>query len=106
MTGVVQRRISLWIHAPACFSADRLYLASRKVRFGVACSVDDESAPVCLVDYLFQGVPVPFGVHEVGLRHDSDWWSLALQVVAMVVCLAAAIRFLTGRRIVPSDQSV
>ncbi|MGI6087649.1 MAG: hypothetical protein ACOYCD_06865 [Kiritimatiellia bacterium] len=108
MTGVVQRveyrsgYMRLRVSAPT----DCILRVSEKYDSGWRAWVDDESAPVCRVDYLFQGVPVPFGVHEVVLRHDSDWWSLALQVVAMVVCLAAAIRFLTGRRIVPSDQSV
>ncbi len=48
-------------------------------------------APVLRADYIFQGVFVEPGLHEVVLKYAPDKWTLWLQALCLVVCAVAAI---------------
>ncbi|MCA1808149.1 MAG: YfhO family protein [Lentisphaerae bacterium] len=59
--------------------------------------VNGEQQPVRRVDYLFQGVLLEPGLHEVTLRFAPPQWTLWLQLAALLVCLAAAWRMLRAK---------
>ncbi len=104
MTGLVQRvayrpgYMRLSVSAPAAC----ILRVSEKYDPAWRAWVDDAPAPVRRVDYLFQGVLVGPGLHEVVLRYAPNWWSLALQILTFLVCLVAAWRFLAPPRPVPA----
>ena len=53
--------------------------------------VDGQPVPVLRVDYIFQGVALPAGQHEVRLRFAPAIWPLAVQVAGMLLMLGAAL---------------
>ncbi len=55
--------------------------------------VDGVPAPVRRVDYLFQGVWLEPGLHEVVLRYTSEVWTLILQIVVLALCVVAGFSF-------------
>lgn len=49
-------------------------------------------------DYLFQGIEVPAGLHEIILRYAPPMWPLVVQLVGMALCAIAVIaQFIPGR---------
>lgn len=53
--------------------------------------VDGSSVPLLRVDYIFQGVYLPAGVHEVVLKYSPSQWPLKVQMFGMLICLGAGI---------------
>lgn len=98
MTGLVQQvdyrpgytRLSVSAPAPCILRIAEKYDPDWKAW------VNEEPVPVRRVDYIFQGILIEPGLHEVVLRYSPAWWSLAVQIPALLVCLIAAIRFTIG----------
>lgn len=59
--------------------------------------VDRKPARLRRCDYLFQGVEVNPGLHEIVLRYAPPFWPLALQGVGMLVWLGAALGAILNR---------
>ena len=70
--------------------------------------VDGNPAPVLRVDFIFQGVYVPAGVHEVVLKYSPATWPLKVQIFGMLICLGAGVWLLMRKilRCKPSLVSV
>ena len=60
-------------------------------------TVNGQTAPLRRVDYLFQGVFVEPGVNEVIFSYAPETWTLAVQLVGMLICVGAVICILRGR---------
>ena len=60
-------------------------------------TVDGKPAAVLRVDYIFQGLLVPAGRHEVVLQYAPPLWPLASQAAGLLICLGA-IGSLIGSR--------
>jgi hypothetical protein len=59
--------------------------------------VDGNPAPVLRVDFIFQGVYVPAGVHEVVLKYSPATWPLKVQIFGMLICLGAGVWLLVAK---------
>jgi hypothetical protein len=59
--------------------------------------VDGRPVSVVRVDYIFQGVYVPAGVHEVVLKYSPATWPLKVQLFGVMLCLGAAVWLLVIR---------
>ncbi|MEI8120595.1 MAG: hypothetical protein WCI20_00980 [bacterium] len=68
--------------------------------------LDGNSAPLLRVDYIFQGVYVPAGAHDVELTYSPSKWPLKIQVFGMLICLGAGIGLLIERirRLLSSEK--
>ena len=49
-------------------------------------------------DYLYQGVPIPAGIHEVDLEYESGSWALAMELACLAVWAGAAVVYGANRR--------
>jgi hypothetical protein len=59
--------------------------------------LDGKPVPLLRVDYIFQGVYVPAGVHEVTVKYSPDKWPLKVQVIGMLICLGAGVWLLVKK---------
>ena len=78
---------------------------SEKFNHDWRARVDGRPAPVLRVDYLFQGVYLPAGTHEVALEYAPATGALKIQIAGLLLCLAAA-GWLVFRRFRFSGPSV
>ena len=67
--------------------------------------LDGKPVPVLRVDYIFQGVFVPSGVHEVVLKYSPSSWPLKVQISGMLICLVAGI-WLLGQKVFRRKQAI
>ncbi len=81
-------------------SADQAAIlrVSEKYNAGWKASIDGKSAPVRRCDYIFQGVLVTPGLHEVELRYTVPTSPLFLQLSGMALCVLALGLLVVGRR--------
>ncbi len=59
--------------------------------------INGKPTSVLRVDYIFQGVYVEPGLHEVVLRYAPSTWTLWLQALCLLACAAAAVRIFLKR---------
>ena len=70
--------------------------------------IDGQRVPYLRVDYIFQGVVVPAGAHEVLLKYAPAVWPLYIQLSGLAVFLGAALWLLVQairRKFRPSSVS-
>jgi len=74
-------------------SAERsaILLISERYNRGWQATIGDKTVPVLRCNYLFQGVPVEPGSHEVHLRYAPPRQTLYAQALGLGVCLLAAL---------------
>lgn len=60
-------------------------------------AVDGRSTPVVRADYIFQGIFVPAGTHDVILQYKPDIWPFYVQLSGMFLCMCAIVWLIMRR---------
>lgn len=86
----IAERPGFW-HVQVALERDSIVRFAQRYTRDWKLSVDRKSATVLRCDYLFQGVEVSAGLHEIVLEYAPPRWPLGIQLLGMAVCGLALV---------------